>query len=687
MILSGGTTTLGVYDFKAGLDDFGKVDYWVSKVSGYPINQRVMLADGTVVQNILDGNVNDPNSNLTGWVKTNNASYVRYGDISVSDVLSKTVTPYDFGAIGDGVAHPLSERYSTLAEAQTVYPFATSLSEYIDGLALQAWWLDICGNTRGIATAHGKFVINTKISNASINNLNNIIKTRRIDFDADIKVSGLTGNAFEIISPRQTCFSGFINIYDANTAYASRTVDVLIYLEDFIYGTFNWRVVAKYAKRYGMLAVSGTGTINGTVANNNTSNLGDWQFGSCGHRFSVESFSFTSRSDTGSSNSTNQRTVLTLSGNHGLTDIVDGFIRYNGKPYLITDFTANTITVYPWITETDTTGTIQVSFGGDFRLIGPDSNNIKMSNGSADCAICAGGEGFYVGAKVQRTNEGNDIGLRLGNSISNAQIGGTYIGTYFELNEFDIVKTSVTADNAVIINPIALNESKCHVLAPISSSTRLPATTLIQPWRIIYGDKVKTRKAHQYYDGLTPNTTITAKLGDELFKLRANTASVTLSDDVNFRRIYGNVDIEFEIFGTASNNGTTGATTIIRETGYTINGSASNLTIPASNSAFKVSARLINETDWRVCVFYAERPSGSKTHDWASLASGQQQSTTVTVFGAAVGNQVTASMDVSLGGTWLNAEVTSTNTVTVYQYNPTGSAVDVVSGTLLVKLL
>lgn len=68
MILSGGTTTLGVYDFKAGLDEFGKVDYWVSKVSGYPINQRVMLDDGDIVQNTIEGNTNDPNTDMTGWV-------------------------------------------------------------------------------------------------------------------------------------------------------------------------------------------------------------------------------------------------------------------------------------------------------------------------------------------------------------------------------------------------------------------------------------------------------------------------------------------------------------------------------------------------------------------------------------------------------------------------------------------
>ncbi|MEG5924064.1 hypothetical protein UXO48_22745 [Enterobacter hormaechei] len=47
------------------------------------------------------------------------------------------VTPEQFGAIGDGTAHPLSERYATLAAAQAVYPFVTSLTQTIDWAACQ----------------------------------------------------------------------------------------------------------------------------------------------------------------------------------------------------------------------------------------------------------------------------------------------------------------------------------------------------------------------------------------------------------------------------------------------------------------------------------------------------------------------------------------------------------------------
>jgi hypothetical protein len=43
-----------------------------------------------------------------------------------------------FGAICDGQSHPLSQKYATLADAQAVYPFVTSLSQQIDYAALKA---------------------------------------------------------------------------------------------------------------------------------------------------------------------------------------------------------------------------------------------------------------------------------------------------------------------------------------------------------------------------------------------------------------------------------------------------------------------------------------------------------------------------------------------------------------------
>lgn len=52
--------------------------------------------------------------------------------------LRGAVSPLDFGAIGDGASHKASTRYASLAALQAVYPFATSLDQELDWLALQA---------------------------------------------------------------------------------------------------------------------------------------------------------------------------------------------------------------------------------------------------------------------------------------------------------------------------------------------------------------------------------------------------------------------------------------------------------------------------------------------------------------------------------------------------------------------
>lgn len=77
---------------------------------------------------------------------------------------------------------------------------------------------------------------------------------------------------------------------------------------------------------------------------------------------------------------------------------------------------------------------------------------------------------------------------------------------------------------------------------------------------------------------------------------------------------------------------------------------------------------------------------GSKVFDWPSLATGAQQSTTVTATGAALGDFAEASMSVDLAGTALRAYVSAANTVTVVQRNDTGGAIDLASGTLRVRV-
>lgn len=67
----------------------------------------------------------------------------------------------DYGAIGNGSSHPLSSKYSTLAQAQAIYPHATALTDEIDWCAIQA--AANKNNQSFLYIPHGTYLINKMI--------------------------------------------------------------------------------------------------------------------------------------------------------------------------------------------------------------------------------------------------------------------------------------------------------------------------------------------------------------------------------------------------------------------------------------------------------------------------------------------------------------------------------------------
>lgn len=123
--------------------------------NGKPIT--VVPVDGSAaavaiaLQNFVTQLFSSAGSALIGFVHGFSGAIRR----TVQDRLRDTVSVKDFGAIGDGSYHPLSERFPSLALAQAVYPHVTSLTQSIDWAASQA-----ALNTGRSATApEGSYVI------------------------------------------------------------------------------------------------------------------------------------------------------------------------------------------------------------------------------------------------------------------------------------------------------------------------------------------------------------------------------------------------------------------------------------------------------------------------------------------------------------------------------------------------
>lgn len=110
-----------------------------------------------------------------------------------------------------------------------------------------------------------------------------------------------------------------------------------------------------------------------------------------------------------------------------------------------------------------------------------------------------------------------------------------------------------------------------------------------------------------------------------------------------------------------------------------IQGQTANITATATNCHF------INVTNTDSILQISG--TAKVAYDPPSLENGVQQSTTVTVTGAKLGDNVNVSFDKPLSGTRMWGEVTSSGVVTVYHRNDTGATVDIPSGILSVKLV
>ena len=110
------------------------------------LQTNLALADG------LNG------SNLVGFLQAGQSAQPR----TVQGKTRDRISVKDYGAIGDGVSHPMSSRFATLAAAQAVWPVVTSLTDEIDWAAFQS---AINANSGAIVEVPaGTYIINRAIS-------------------------------------------------------------------------------------------------------------------------------------------------------------------------------------------------------------------------------------------------------------------------------------------------------------------------------------------------------------------------------------------------------------------------------------------------------------------------------------------------------------------------------------------
>ena len=97
---------------------------WHSRVGGYKLNERVVLANGDIVRNTVANNTKNPNVDMTGWVNTNDASQIFDASGASQQSINDSVRVVTNYAYTDYT--PLSKILGSKADDQEVAAVLTS---------------------------------------------------------------------------------------------------------------------------------------------------------------------------------------------------------------------------------------------------------------------------------------------------------------------------------------------------------------------------------------------------------------------------------------------------------------------------------------------------------------------------------------------------------------------------------
>lgn len=379
--------------------------------------------------------------------------------------------------------------------------------------------------------------------------------------------------------------------------------------------------------------------------------------------------------------------------------VIDGF------PYYVLEFDRpnGKITVFPKLaTTTPTSGSFDWIFGGGLMLAGSNANIFHIGKAKLFRCGIGWGQNAQIGSRIDNctVNGGCGIGICIGRNIAPQLYGMSSGLTYFEANRFDIISllggSSFNAFN--IGGSHNLDVEKCLNIAgfrnasDVLTGSSFPGTGPSDNAAELNvgGRTLTSHKANIDNPPGTNETFRQHRRPPNTYTYLRDSQTVTLSVvSTGYNRLFGYTGAQYLYVGTGANGAPTGTFTFVPPAGGTINGGAVDATAAFSGFSGPVLFS-INHTDkaqltWVVRPISGQRRAGSATYNPPSIAAAASATTTITVTGAALGDQYVASFSLSLAGLVLTAYVSAADTVTAVFFNPTAGAIDLASGTLRVK--
>lgn len=385
---------------------------------------------------------------------------------------------------------------------------------------------------------------------------------------------------------RGSNFSGHVTIdCGGATSYSSRKVTDAVVSHLAGQATFEAGRIA-YTKRH---AWDTHGKPNDSGSSHIGLMLGHWycfNVGSAAYNedpvenIRLKQYSFTDRVDSGGATSTQQRTTIKITGG---TDVLQegGSFRLDGKWFWIesVDKVAGTLTFYPWIGSSQTTGTISSSHGSAFRNYGASNASVVVKGLKClGCGVGLDSQGLY-GASVSAL-ETQVTG------VSYLQKGLNY-GAQIDLfhpetpeGAVDILKADGFNTRTTIRGASVYRGQDITQLSPTTTTGSVVDRVINGVW--FDTDEEIGVGLGQRKGASRRITSITLKNtgGEETVALRnRTTTTVRLERDIHLPSLVGATDIKVIRLGDSSNaraGGTTFIPTSVEAaSGVTVNGGAS----------------------------------------------------------------------------------------------------------------
>lgn len=359
------------------------------------------------------------------------------------------------------------------------------------------------------------------------------------------------------------------------------------------------------------------------------------------------------------------------------------------------DYASSRLTLFPLLNRNNTATELRYYFGAAAATAGSDASTTRLNKiNASDNAVGYHSGALYPATVGTLTVEQNGIDVIIGgNSISQAHVGGIIEAWHYESADYSLVRRTYAPLSFVVASTnYEFSLAKIYDLTRPRNPTSnaLTGGYGMQGITFAWGGEILKYENPRESGNNTAAIDVTDINRSEYWHY-GNTKDFSIAvPNINLNRLFGFNRKQAVVVGTSNNGNPTGNITFTAPSGYTVNGQPSVTFNGFTQAAkFDVYLQWVRNNFVVACSTLppASAPSTTVTYNPPSIAAGAVETTTVTLTGAVVGDIVQAAFSRYNADIEISAVVSAPDTVLVKFKNISAASIDLVSGTLKVKII